>query len=99
MKKIICKASLFITFFVLGSLFFSSFAFAYIDPSAVTYIVQIVVGVLIVGGAAIALTFRKMKRAITKKKDDKQEDYTTLEAVEYDDEFDDMPKDEAKKDE
>ena len=50
-------------------------AFAYIDPSAVTYVIQAVAGVLIAIGAActvyrhkIAKFFRKMKKKQSKKK-------------------------------
>ncbi len=60
----------FCSFFVLGMIFFSSTANAYIDPSAMTYIVQIIVGIVVAGGAAFAFTFRKLKRKITRKKDD-----------------------------
>lgn len=79
-------------FFVLGMVFFSSNSNAYIDPSAMTYIVQVVAGIVIAGGAAFAFYFKKIKRKIKKSvSNTKTEDYDTREDVEYDDddEFDD----------
>ncbi len=55
-------------------------SFAYIDPSAVTYIIQAVAGVLIAVGAActvyrhkIMKFFRKMKKKQAKKKSQEKE--------------------------
>lgn len=56
--------------FALAMVFFSKTANAYIDPSAMTYIVQLVVGIVVAGGAAFAFTFRKIKRKLTHKKDE-----------------------------
>ena len=70
MKKLILKTSLYLSafcmYFVLGTLFFTTTASAYIDPSAVTYILQIVVGIAIAGGAAFTYYYKKIKRKITK---------------------------------
>lgn len=82
----------FSVFFALGMIFFSSTANAYIDPSAMTYIVQVVAGIVIAGGAAFAFYFKKIKRKIRKSVNSaKEEDYDTREDVTYDDddEFDD----------
>lgn len=60
MKKIIGKAVSFIYFF---SCFFALFTVpvhAYIDPSAVTYIIQGVAGVLIALGAAFTIFRHKL---------------------------------------
>lgn len=85
---------LFGLFFVLGMLFFSTTSNAYIDPSAMTYIVQVVVGVIIAGGAAFAFYFKKMKRRLKRKVDDGRiEDYDTVNDIDYDDEFDNIDED------
>lgn len=47
---------------------FSVIAFAYIDPSAMTYIIQIIAGVVIAAGAAFGFYWRKIKRAFSKRK-------------------------------
>ncbi len=92
MKKISALLK-FCSFFLIGMIFFSSTANAYIDPSAMTYIVQIIVGIVVAGGAAFAFTFRKLKRKITRRKDDASghddaED-SSLDSDSYDDdEFD-----------
>lgn len=78
--------------FALAMVFFSKTANAYIDPSAMTYIVQLVVGIVVAGGAAFAFTFRKIKRKLTHKKDEEpgeaRQAGDTQEAYEPD-EFDD----------
>lgn len=43
-------------------------AAAYLDPSAVTYVVYILAGVAIACGAAISVYWSRIKRAIRKKK-------------------------------
>ena len=40
---------------------------AYIDPSAMTYLIQIIAGVAIAVGAAITIFYRKAKKKVTKK--------------------------------
>lgn len=42
---------------------------AYIDPSAMTYIIQIIAGVAIAAGAAFGFYWRRIKRFFTKSKD------------------------------
>jgi len=58
------------TFFVLSMTVFLTFAYAYIDPSAMTYLIQIIAGVVIACGAAFGFYWRKLKRALRKKKED-----------------------------
>lgn len=89
MRKVKWAAS-FALFFLLGTFFFSSTANAYIDPSAMTYIVQIVVGIVIACGAAVGYYFKKIKRAF-KKGDKPVESHTEQTNVGFDndDEFDD----------
>ncbi len=55
----------FLAFFVLGMLLFSTVSAAYIDPSAATFIVQIVAGVAVACGAAFTFYFRKIKKKLT----------------------------------
>ena len=61
-------------FSVFTMLFFAVSAGAYIDPSAMTYLVQIVAGVVIAAGAAFGFYFRKIRRAMSKKKKAEEED-------------------------
>jgi len=79
------RALKFIYFFICGMLLFSVQALAYIDPSAMTYIIQLVAGVAIAAGAAAGFYFRKAKRVFSKfsHKDD------TAANWEYDEEDDD----------
>lgn len=89
MKKVKLAAS-FALFFLLGTFFFSSTANAYIDPSAMTYIVQVIVGIVIACGAAIGFYLKKIKR-VFKKEDKPVENHTEQvpSSFENDDEFDD----------
>ena len=62
MKKIFA----FLYFFILSCFLFSVTAQAYIDPSAMTYIIQLVAGVAIAAGAAFGFYFRRIKRFFTR---------------------------------
>ena len=54
--------------FVLGlMLTFSTTAFAYIDPSVMTYSIQIVAGVVVAAGAVIGIYWRKAKKKVQDK--------------------------------
>ncbi len=44
---------------------------SYIDPSTMTYIIQLVGGAVIIGGVAVGIMWHKIKRFFTKKKDNK----------------------------
>ena len=44
--------------------------YAYIDPSTTTYIVQILAGVVVVGGMAFGIFWHKIKRLFKKNKAD-----------------------------
>jgi membrane protein implicated in regulation of membrane protease activity len=70
MKKLLA----FIAFFVLSMLMCMATAMAYIDPSAVTFIVQIVAGVVIAAGAALGFYWRRIKRALSKRKNKGEEE-------------------------
>ncbi len=76
----------FALFLILGMVFLSFTASAYIDPSAMTYIVQVVVGIVIVGGASLGFYFSKLKRKFRRKKDDEP---SLAAPVENDEEIDD----------
>lgn len=78
--------------FLLGMAGFSATASAYIDPSAMTYIVQVVVGIVVVGGAAFGFYFNKLKRALRKKGEKKAEPAPVAADEDIDDngEFDDF---------
>lgn len=65
MKKIINK----ICFLVLSlslCAFFTIPTFAYLDPTVVTYIIQIVAGVVIAGGAVFVILWKKAKKKVAK---------------------------------
>ena len=64
MKKLIA----FFTFFILSMMLCITYAMAYIDPSAMTYIIQIIAGAVIAIGAALGFYWRRLKRAVRKKK-------------------------------
>ena len=68
MKKVLR----FLYFFVFAMMLCTSYAFAYLDPSTVTYLIQIVAGVFIAGGAAIGIYWHKIKLFFKRKKEDKQ---------------------------
>ncbi len=71
MKKILT----FMAFFALAMMMFLVNALAYIDPSAMTFIIQLIAGVAIAAGAAFGFYWRKIKRAVKKKKTDDEEEY------------------------
>ncbi|MBD5083923.1 MAG: hypothetical protein HDT33_02335 [Clostridiales bacterium] len=60
------KLAQFIYFFGFGMMLFSVTAFAYIDPSAMTYMIQLVAGVAIAAGAGLSFYLRKLKRRFSK---------------------------------
>ena len=58
MKKILT----FIYFFICAMMLFSVSALAYIDPAAMTFMIQIFAGIAIAVGATFGLYYRKVKR-------------------------------------
>ena len=50
--------------FVSAMLLFGVTAYAYIDPSVMTYVIQAVAGVVIALGAVFGIYFRRMKKAL-----------------------------------
>lgn len=88
MKKIVGQAFKFIYFFSCFFALFTNYAHAYIDPSAVTYVIQAVAGVLIALGAAFTIFRHKIFAFFkkNKKKEDAQEDTIEFKAVEKNEE-------------
>ena len=54
----------FILNFVCFSMMLSTTAFAYIDPSVMTYTVQIVAGIVVAAGAVVGMWWRRIKRRL-----------------------------------
>lgn len=88
MKKIVGQAFKFIYFFSCFFILFTNYAHAYIDPSAVTYVIQAVAGVLIALGAAFTIFRHKIFAFFkkNKKKEDAQEDTIEFKDVEKNEE-------------
>lgn len=77
MKKTILQVTKLMYFFSCFFILFSNHAQAYIDPSAVTYVIQAVAGVLIALGAAFTIFrhkifafFKKNKKTDNNKEND-----------------------------
>lgn len=58
------KVLKFLYFFVFSMMLFSTYAFAYLDPSTMTYAIQVVAGVFIAAGAFIGIYWHKIKRTL-----------------------------------
>ncbi len=83
MKKMFGKMVSFMYFFSCFFTVFTMHAHAYIDPSAVTYIIQGVAGVLIALGAAFTIFRHKIFQFFKgKKKDGEEEEKIELKDVE-----------------
>lgn len=80
MKKALMMAALMATTFVVGMLFFGVNANAYIDPSVMTYVIQLVAAVVVAIGAVVGIYWRRMKKkmqnsfGITEKKEQESDD-------------------------
>lgn len=74
MYKLGCFVIYIICFFTMLTLTVS----AYIDPSTTTYLVQIIAGVVVAGGALIGIFRRRIKLLFTKNKHNEKEE-TVLE--------------------
>lgn len=70
MKKYFSRFAKFMYFFSAGIMFFTNYAHAYIDPSAVTYVIQAVAGVVIAIGALITVFRHKIVAFFKKGKGD-----------------------------
>lgn len=63
MKKTILRVLKFSYFFTCFFIVLSNYAYAYIDPSTVSYLIQAVAGVFIAIGAAVTIFRHKIKAA------------------------------------
>ncbi len=85
MKKILGRTISFIYFFSCFFTVFTLHAHAYIDPSAVTYVIQAVAGVLIALGAAFTIFRHKIFAFFKgKKKTEEKEEAIEFKDVEED---------------
>ena len=74
MKKTVTKIFSFLYFFTCFYALFTVPVYAYIDPSAVTYIIQGVAGVLIALGAALTIFRHKIFSFFNRKKSGNEEE-------------------------
>lgn len=81
MKKLAISAY----FAVCGLLLTTVTAMAYIDPSAMTYMIQLVAGVAIAAGAGASYYFRKFKRSFSRHKKDTRQTAFQSAALDDDD--------------
>lgn len=70
MKKVLI--SLYISFCIIFIL--TNVCYGYLDPSAMTYLIQIVAAIVIGVSTSIGIFFYKIKRKFTKKKNKKEAD-------------------------
>lgn len=61
------KAASFLYFFLFACLLSSVTALAYIDPSAMTYMIQLIAGIAIATGAGASYYFRRIKRKFSRR--------------------------------
>lgn len=85
MKKILGQVFKFVYFFSCFFTFFTNYSHAYIDPSAVTYVIQAVAGVLIALGAAFTIFRHKIFAFFKKNKKQNNETEDAIEFKEVDD--------------
>jgi len=62
-EKILCTSY----YAVAVALFCTTYAHAYIDPSVMTYTIQIVAGVMVAVGAVVGILWRKAKKKVSDK--------------------------------
>ncbi len=61
MKRFLRNTGLFVAYFILTTIMLSETVFAYVDPAATSYILQIVAGVVIACGVAVGVFWKKIK--------------------------------------
>lgn len=84
MKKIMLKTSKFMYFFTASWVMMSMHAFAYIDPSAVTYVIQAVAAVFIALGAVVTVFRHKIVAFFKKGKTTEKKEIHMKEDMEED---------------
>lgn len=67
------KIFTFVYFFLLTIVATWTYAFAYLDPSSMTYIIQIVAGVVIAASAGIGFYWKRIRRYFRRKKKERLE--------------------------
>lgn len=85
MRKIVGQVVKFMYFFSCFHALFTVPVYAYIDPSAVTYVIQAVAGVLIALGAAFTIFRHKIFAFFKKNKKSGQVEESTIEFKDVDD--------------
>lgn len=85
MKKIFLQLFKFIYFFSCFFCLFSNYAYAYIDPSAITYVIQAVAGVLIAIGAGVTIFRHKIFSFLRRNKKDSNNEENAIEFKDVDD--------------
>lgn len=85
MKKVLLKLVNFSYFFVCGWYLFTLPVHAYIDPSAVTYIIQAVAGALIALGAVFTIFRHKIFAFFKKNKKTDESEKSSIEFKDVDD--------------
>lgn len=86
MKKTIIKLFSFLYFFTCFYSFFTMYAHAYIDPSAVTYIIQAVAAVFIALGAILTVFRHRIAQFFKKNKTASKKEIHVEEDIALDDE-------------
>ena len=61
------KAIKYIYYSLCMMIIFTISAYAYIDPSVMTYTIQVVAGIAVAIGAVVGIVFRRVKKNINKK--------------------------------
>ena len=67
------KTVIFIYFFLLTIVATWTYAFAYLDPSSMTYVIQIVAGVAIAASAGIGFYWKRIRRYFRRRKQERLE--------------------------
>lgn len=74
------RAAAFAYFFTLFTLFFSTTAYAYLDPATTSYVIQAVTGVFIALGAVVGIFWKKIRLFFRERKMKALENKLTREA-------------------
>lgn len=67
MKKILKYVGLVFAVIVYKNVFFPTVAYAYIDPSTTTYLIQAVAGIAVAVGSFVVIYWRRAKKRINEK--------------------------------
>jgi len=67
MKKMLRFVGLVALIFVYNAVFFTPPAYAYIDPSTTTYLIQAIAGIAVAVGSVVVIYWRKAKKRLNEK--------------------------------